>query len=152
MIQTQEDMQEAKAAEVTYVFLGELAGYVAMWAVRQSPYPVPDGLEAALRKFQDAAAPLFTIAPGYKGGMRAFKTRGEINSLLEEHLFPIPEVAAWNNRKNGREGMGIASRYGGPEPDDDFIDLYALTQNVSAALIPYEVEVARKARGSETKG
>jgi len=153
MIHTHEDLEKEKEAELTYVWLAELAGHVAMAAVRQSPYPVPDGLESALRKFQDAVAPLFTIAGEYKGGMRAFRTRKEINDLLEEHLFPIPEVAAWNNRKNAREGMGFVSSHSGrTEPDDDFIDLYALCQNVSAALIPYEAEVARKARGSEAQG
>jgi len=130
---------------VTYVFLHELAGHVAMCAVRQSPYQVPDNLEIVLRKFQEIAGSDFTIAKETKGGMCAFKTRGEIIDYLEAKLFPIAELAAWNDRKNEREGVGIYTAFDGPrDPDDDFIDLYALAQNVAAGLISYEADCKRR--------
>jgi hypothetical protein len=132
---------------VTYVFLHELAGHIAMWAVRQSPYLVPDNLEIVLLKFQAVAWKDFAVAGEVKGGMRAFKTRGEIIAYLEAKLFSIAEFAAWNDRKNKREGPGFVTSFDGPrDPDDDFIDLYALAQNVAAGLISYEADCKRLGR------
>jgi len=131
---------------MTYVFLHELAGHIAMWAVRQSPYPVPENLETVLWKFQEIAGPDFTIAGEIKGGMRAFKTRREITDYLAANLFLIPEFEAWNDRKNKREGIGIYTAFGPRDPDDDFIDLYALVQNVAAGLISYEADCKRRGR------
>ena len=118
-----------------FVCSKELVGQVAHWAVRQSPYAVPVGLEAALAAFSKAIDPEFIICRSSDNtGWRYFSGQREIEEFLRRTLFPIPEVAAWNERRNGRQGMGFSSRYGQPEPDDDFVDLDALAMNVGRCI------------------
>ncbi len=46
---------------------------------------------------------------------------------------------ALNERKNGREGLGFSSRYSKvPDPDDDFIDIMAVAQNVTCEFADQE--------------
>jgi len=105
-----------------------------MWAVRQSPYPVPDNLQLVITAFQLNASHLFN-----QSGM-AKLSREDVKNILEKHLFNIPECRRWNERKNGNQRpFGIVTAFGRPEPDDDFIDLDALRMNVvnSLWLEPY---------------
>lgn len=136
--------------EPTWLYLSEVAGQIAAFAVRQSPYLVPDNLEPVLRKFQESAWDEFGVAKDSKGGMRQFQNRAELWELLWEHLLPIPEVQAWNARKNGRDGAGfVSAHWSPPEPDDDFIDLDALVQNVVMTLVPNDpAPAARRAEAS----
>lgn len=118
-----------------FVCSKELVGQVAHWAVRQSPYAVPAGLEAALAAFAKAIDPEFVICRSSdNSGWRYFADARDIEAFLRRTLFPIPEVAAWNERRNGRQGMGFSSRYGQPTPDDDFVDLEALAMNVARCI------------------
>lgn len=118
-----------------FVCSKELVGQVAHWAVRQSPYAVPVGLEAALAAFAKAIDPEFIICRSSDNtGWRYFSGQREIEDFLRRTLFPIPEVAAWNERRNGRQGMGFSSRYDSPAPDDDFVDLDALAMNVGRCI------------------
>ena len=58
-----------------------------------------------------------------------------INNVLEQ----MPDVMALNERKNGRDGMGFSSRYSkDPEPDDDFIDIMAVAQNITCEFAERE--------------
>jgi hypothetical protein len=110
--------------------LGELAS----WAVQQSPYVVPDGLADAIEAFNAAweGDPLADTFPT----MRA----------LEDRIFAtfdkVPQIIAWGQRKNGRDGMGVCSRYDQPHPDDDFIDLHALARNVAMGVWADAVDFA----------
>lgn len=133
-----------------WVFARELAAHVGMWAVRQSPYPVPENLETVLRKFQEVLKTTggFDVAVHCKGGMRRFQTRRELIKFLNEHLKPIPEFAGWNERKNKRDGHGFVSALDGErDPDDDFIDLDALIGNVAMNLTAlHDLERAERAQ------
>lgn len=111
-----------------WLFIQDIQGHVAMWAVRQSPYHAPEGLVEALVEFRKRVETKFD-----KHGM-AQLTRKEVYAMMKENLFSIPQVAAWNERKNGRQGMGFCSRYDQPTPDDDFIDLDALIRNSEVSL------------------
>lgn len=112
-----------------WLFLNSIAGYIAMWAVRQSPYHNPDGLNDVISQFNIAATCRFD-----KAG-KAQMTRQEVKSLLKEFLWPIPQFQKWNERKNGNQApYGFCSRYDQPSPDNDFIDLDALTGNVVREL------------------
>lgn len=109
-----------------YIQTNALAGELANWAVQQSPYVVPEKLAEAITAFvarwpSDAEMPSLSQWDSY----------AELKDKLEAVFQEIPEIAAWNVRRNGREGIGFSSRYDQPEPDDDFIDLGALANNVA---------------------
>lgn len=106
-----------------------IAGELASWAVQQSPYGCPEGLEQALTDFR-AAWPtdedMAEILP-----MRWWQNYDEIYRTLYALFCQTPSIEAWNHRKNGRDGPGFCSRYDQPSPDDDFIDLGALANNIA---------------------
>jgi len=101
-----------------------ILGAFAKWAVIQSPYTTPDNLEEAIHKLS-LHFPEEMFETSYR----------ELIKKLDPLMELIPEIAAWNERKNGNQApLGFASRYGGPAPDDDFIDLGALARNVAQDL------------------
>lgn len=96
-------------------------GALACWAVKQSPYDVPDNLGHALLEFESAF-----LSDDY------FETscedlRGRVYSTFEK----CPTIEMWNEAKDGSSGIVFCSRYGQPAPDHDFIDLDALARNVA---------------------
>lgn len=109
-----------------------LCGHIAMWAVRQSPYTAPDGLTDVILEFKRRVEPSAQSLSGWT----YFETDEEsgrkcLTDLLNLHLLTIPQVRQWNERKNGNQSpLGFVSRYDKPEPDNDFIDLDALTGNI----------------------
>jgi hypothetical protein len=117
------------------VFLHKLAGKFAEWAVRQSPYDVPDGLESAIDKL------VFWFRPRTnKRTIGEFEILSTTSHELEQDILAafhaIPEVLAWNERKNGNDSpLQFVSMYdGAPDPDNDFIDIQALARNVAHDL------------------
>lgn len=112
-----------------WLHLNAIQGYIAMWAVRQSPYHSPDGILEVLNAFRLNAAPLFD-----KHDM-AQMSRPDVEKLLKDSLLRIPEFQKWNERRNGdQRPFGFCSRYDHPSPDDDFINLGALIRNVAMDL------------------
>ena len=109
----------------------ELSGELAKWAVQQSPYTVPDKLAEAVTAF-DAAWPYNEEMPSFR--CKEWESYQALYTELERVYQEIPEIMAWNERKNGRDGMGFSSRYDQPEPDDDFIDIGALANNVARSV------------------
>lgn len=109
----------------------ELTGELAKWAVQQSPYTVPDKLAEALATF-DEVWPYDPELPSFK--CLKWESYQALYAELERVYQTIPEIMAWNERTNGRDGMGFASRYDQPEPDDDFIDIGALANNVARSV------------------
>lgn len=105
--------------------LGEFASH----AVQQSPYTVPDNLQIAIEKLEKMW-PVGDYNPEYK----EFYEMGDVRNTLSLLFDQIPEVLAWNERKNGKQGMGFSSRHDQPTPDDDFIDLHALARNIAMAV------------------
>jgi hypothetical protein len=115
-----------------WVFPHDITGAVALFAVHQSPYPVPDGLEVVLRKLHDACNDGFDT-----GGMRRFGSFDQLRAYISERCRAIPEYMAWNERKNGNQNpLQFTSRYDPPgNPDDDFIDLGALERNATMHIV-----------------
>jgi hypothetical protein len=110
-----------------YVTPKELAGVFAMWAVRQSPYLVPDNLHGAIFEF--------TSAFDFKQPILEWKYPLEFNQAVLDAIMHSKTIVAWNERKNGnRSAIGVVTRYGQPEPDDDFIDLHALQMNICRTI------------------
>jgi hypothetical protein len=140
--------------KLVVVMIKSLRGHVARWAVQQSPYETgPEGLDKALAEVTKRfyASPLLErLAPPYHHTpfIQLQPRRSVLHPWLEALLFDIPEVAAWNVRKNGREGAGFADAYSGPgNPDDSFIDLYALVQNIASSLIADNIECTCRSAG-----
>ena len=107
----------------------QLLGVLAMWAVRQSPYPCPDNLHVVLQK-------LDVIWKARTWGLldfTQFRTLRHLENWLKEVLTRMPEFMAWNERKNGdQSSLNFISRHDGRmDPDSDFIDLDALVRNVA---------------------
>lgn len=124
-------------APVIIVSLRSFRGHVARWAVQQSPYPQgPDGLPEVLlevcRRFKERGAKA-------AGVWFASPARVALEPWIQELLLDIPQVQKWNERKNLREGLGFTSALEPePDPDDDFIDLYALTHNIAGSILAEE--------------
>lgn len=118
-----------------YVSAKQLAGTVAMWAVRQSPYKSPDDLGKVIHAIHDKFEP---DASGFD--FRMFSGKDELRAYVKGILRSIQEYTAWNDRKNGNNApFKFSSRYDGPgDPDDDFIDLDALEMNVVHSIAAEE--------------
>jgi len=107
----------------------EIVGALAMWAVRQSPYPVPEKLSEALLSFYEKMP-----ADDIVGVLTEWPSLDALYASIWDAIERVPEIVAWNSRRNGRDGMGFVSRYDKPSPDDDFIDLHALCNNVARSV------------------
>lgn len=106
-----------------------LVSQLARWATALSPYTAPDNLVVALRAFEHF---LESQMVGHSVGMYFRRwTIGELRDLLNRAFETIPEIERWNHSKNDTgQSFIVVTRYGGPAPDDDFIDLGALAHNV----------------------
>lgn len=111
-----------------WAFKSDFSGALAMWLVKQSPYIVPDNLSICISKFYDK---LDKIAVFDVAGMAEIEL-STLTKKVDSILGDIPEIMALNERKNKREGYGVSSRYSKqPDPDDDFIDITAVAQNIT---------------------
>lgn len=134
------------SSERHVVLLRQIAGHLAMWAVRLSPYPAPSGLAEVVARFQEGAAPRFKLVSGLD---MAELSRAELRSLLADHLLSQPEVQGWNERRNRRDGHGfITATSARPDPDDDFVDLEALVQNIVFSVFHESNAVPERATAS----
>jgi hypothetical protein len=106
-------------------------GNVAKMATQQSPYPRPENLEIVLDKLHAQ------IKDDFKDYIVKFDTEKRLRNYLQNNLQQIPEYLAWNERKNGIDApMKFVSRYDTDDnPDDDFIDLDALEQNICNEIL-----------------
>ena len=111
-----------------WAFKADFTSFLAKWLVSLSPYTVPDNLSICIEKFEMQLSNAFTFDANEMVEIDLSTLTNIVNELIEN----VPEIAALNERKNGREGMGISDRYSAkPDPDDDFIDLMALAQNIT---------------------
>jgi hypothetical protein len=109
----------------------DIMGQLALNAVKQHPYHAPEGL------FDLVQEVLALCRRDFKDGIEGWETRWFESSnavyrwlkdaLGEDHTT----LKAWNTPKSGHTGNVFMSRYGGPAPHDDFIDIDALLQNVA---------------------
>lgn len=113
------------------ILLGQhdLLGTLAKWAIRQSPYHRPDGLEKVLDTVHSTSAEIFK---GGSLGYIEFNTVDELETFIRDQVVDIPELLAWNEPKNPSDApFKFTSRYDtGDDPDNDFIDLDALISNI----------------------
>ena len=111
-----------------WAFKSDLTSFLAQCLVSQSPYTVPDNLSICLEKFDMQLDSVFSFDAVGMVHLDLSTLTNTINELIEN----VPEIVELNKRKNGRDGMGYSDRYSAkPDPDDDFIDLMAVAQNVT---------------------
>jgi hypothetical protein len=112
-----------------WAFQSQIAGHYASWAIRQSPYPVPDNLEQVIKDFISYTSDKFN-----SHGM-ANLTQDEIRDMVLEHISTCDQAKLWNERKSGNQApYNFTSRYWKINPDDDFIDLDALAMNIARSV------------------
>ncbi len=105
-----------------------VAGHLAMWAVRQSPYACPEQMRPALEQFCSAF-------PGDVNDMSEWRGPDELGDAIWAAIEASPAVLAWNKPASGHSAQIVfSSRYDKPSPDDDFIDLHALARNVERSV------------------
>lgn len=113
----------------------DLLGALAEWAARQSPYDYPEDLCAALDEMRTASDKWFDLE------IKDFPlARVVCDNLVEQIRGAIescPTILAWNVPKDRNE-VRHRARTGGAHPDDDFVDLDALTRNMAHALILHD--------------
>ena len=116
-----------------WFFLKDILSYVAMWAVRQSPYDQPENLAEALAGLKFA---LLKLLPGFADNPLMQLSGKEIEDALLAAFADVPQIQAWNRPRSGHSApFVLSSRYDQPHPDDDFIDLHALARNVKHSLL-----------------
>lgn len=111
-----------------WLFQSEVAGTLAMWAIRQSPYRCPDNLQVVVEALSE-------MWPSEIAGMSQWNSLEAIERELQEISEAIPELLAWNKPKSRHSDPFVfSSRYDQPAADDDFIDLHALWRNTATSL------------------
>jgi hypothetical protein len=124
-------MWDKEWSEKRWTFKHEIVAALAKWAVRQSTYPCPTGLDAVLG-YLDAC--LTKDVPwSFTGNERmAELSLCDISKLLHDSIGDMQQIKDWNTpKKNWRntnfEGIGEAERH---DPDYGFVDIDALFRNV----------------------
>lgn len=124
-----------------YVYLKEITSLVAKWAIKQSPYPIPNQLDTVIEHLHIKLIECISDLPSDNiliGGLNPLinVSAGEIEKWLYDILFNFEPVLAWNTPRNKNR---VAPCNSG-RPDDDFIDLDALVINVCVDTITRESE------------
>lgn len=123
---------------------------IAYWAIRQSPYDVPQKLEAAIEALSKRIDEKGIFESTEKKSMQSYKEIDgqEIFKLVTDLCHNTPEVAVWNitqyeldkgftdpNDVNRPVKFGTSSRYDHPKAHYDFIDLDALARNATNMIL-----------------
>ena len=118
-----------------WAFKHDFTGALAKWLVKQSPYVAPNKLAVCINKFH---RDLYKIAKFDQDEMAIIDLltlTKEVNKVLES----IPEIMALNKPKSGHNKSIMTSRYSGKiPPDDNFIDIMALAQNITCEFADRE--------------
>ena len=107
-----------------YASKRDFTGSLAKWLVRQSPYVVPDNLSGCIIFFENRLDELATFDTV---GMAEISLTGLVPQI-EKILEDIPMIMALNEKK--KEGFVIDTN----DPDNDFIDIGAVAQNIGCDL------------------
>jgi hypothetical protein len=128
----------------------EIVGHMACWAVRQHPYGRPEGLYDVTDALCAAAQDWPVGPPSMK--MRHMSGSQEIEVWLRSALHEHAVLKQWNTPRSGHTQPWVfSSRYGGPKPDDDFIDIDALLRNVALSVWREASAIASEDAGVASK-
>lgn len=110
----------------------QVVSELAKWAVRQSPYTVPENLGIALQHANEFLTGRLTVE--FTFGYYSLKEQ-DLSNLIYEMVRSVPEIKAWNQPKNKSQvDFVFVSLFDQPNPGDDFIDLDALAMNILTGL------------------
>lgn len=122
--------------------LKAILGQIANWAIRQSPYTVPDELRECIEVLNSRMEPEAMVL----GEMLYFEFQDMISMMqfLEGKFKGVEQIERWNTPRNGKSsssGFVFVSTNHSLHPDDDFIDIHALIRNVANDCIRESIRV-----------
>lgn len=110
-----------------YLFKKDFTSALAKCLVSQSPYTVPDNLSECIIKFEKQVEDAFAFDSIGMVKISLIGLTSVINTLLEN----VPEIMELNRPKNGGTKSLFVSAYREEtHPDNDFIDIMAVAQNI----------------------
>ena len=114
-----------------YFFKSDFLGAFAYWAIKQSPYDIPE-IIPALKAFG-----MYIEEHIDNGNLPEKFNYNQLSGLLTEDRFvSIPEIEKLNHPKIDRgQKFNFCSRDSKPMPDYDFIDLGALARNIFYTML-----------------
>ncbi len=114
-----------------YITDKQLRGHLAMAVCRQHPYRSVAGVDE-VGALIDARAKAEDWLGTDELRMKDFADWLEVEKWLVSVMWDHPQLTAWNTPKSQHGAQVVfSSRYGGPRPEDDFIDIHALVRNVA---------------------
>lgn len=114
-----------------YITDKQLRGHLAMWVCRQHPYRSVSGVDD-VGALIDARAKADEWLGNDELRMKQFASWREVEGWLHSTICDHPQIQVWNTPKSGHtQEFVFSSRYGGPRPEDDFVDPHALVRNVA---------------------
>lgn len=139
------------------VSIREVCGIFAKWACQQSPYGVPKDLAEATLYFKDQLFLAFGLYIEYNGDWIVIPHNAQVdvnsqwlyrklNAIIENESFI--QTKKWNEPENQDQQSRYHRRYilSEEHPDDDFIDLSALSRNIAQEMIFCGDLVSKKLR------
>lgn len=108
----------------------DILSLVARYGISQSPFYKPNKLEIVIDKLNNLLEPFFRKAES--GHLQM--DRITLSKFIDTQTKLIPEFRKWNKPKKAGWN-GFTSRYDSPKPEYDYIDLDALTRNVTNDII-----------------
>ena len=102
-----------------------VVGHFAMWAVRQSPYLLPEELGKGIEEFSQGC--------GFGNESLLETTCAGLQKIVEDGISKSAVIASWNVAKKGA-GPVFLTRYTKPKPDYNFIALDAMAKNIAHSV------------------
>jgi hypothetical protein len=120
---------ERKDTSSRTVLKSVVVAHFAMWAVRQSPYLLPEELDKGIEEFDlqlhsNIIAGIVTLIES---------TYSDLRGNIENAIRNSKIISSWNVPKKG-SGRVFVTAYSHPKPDYDFIDLDALARNITDSV------------------
>ena len=122
------------------VSISTVMGNMARWVAEQSPFNTTRGVDQVNQVLYEAAGEWETVCEGDRFRAHMFSSQRELEEWVRGALGDHPQLERWNTAYKGHfsdpnaEGFQTSSRFDGPAPAYDFIDLDALFRNVSREI------------------
>lgn len=111
-----------------WAFKNDFTGALAKWLVKQSPYTVPDNLSECISEFDIKVGTAFDFDTAGMAEIELGGLTDGVYAILES----IPVISELNVPKSGHDNhVFVSARSARINPDDDFIDIMAVAQNIT---------------------
>lgn len=113
-----------------YRHVNEIRRAFCGWAISQHPFNRPPNL------FDACDALVNHLAKGKKHNLYVLRIHSRtVGKHILEFCLKNVAVVRWNKPRRGNPRFAFVTRYGGPKPEYDFIDLHALARNVTRQIV-----------------